>query len=55
MDKRGRHNNRAKIDNEFWNILENWINKFPSHLSHYSSNKTNKKFFDDTSLNISKL
>jgi hypothetical protein len=55
MDKRGRHNNRAKIDSEFWNILENWINKFPSHLSHYSSNKTNKKFFDDTSLNISKL
>jgi hypothetical protein len=53
---RGKHNTRHnKIKSEVWQKFDQYINTLPYNESHYSIEKTAKKYFEDSSLNITKL
>lgn len=56
LEKRGHHQNRPRtISSEVWQMVKEHWASFPSKSSHYSYNKTNKKYYDNPDLNISIL
>ena len=54
-DGRGHHTNHYQITDETWKLLSEFINQIPKKNSHYSLEKTNKKFFDDSSITMAPL
>lgn len=54
-DKRGKHNRPKKIDETVWNLVKSHWDLFPSTQSHYSLKKSKRKYYDNTTLNVTKL
>lgn len=55
-EKRGTHANRPlKINDEVWEMAKSHLATIPSRESHYSRNKSKKRYFENPNLNTKKL
>lgn len=55
-DKRGKHENHAvKLSEQLKQLIREHCESFPHTESHYASEKTNLKYFENPELNISRL
>lgn len=54
-DSRGKHNNHNNIDSQTWDFLNEFINRIPKNSSHYQLEKSQRLYFDDSSLTLKKL
>ena len=54
-DGRGHHSNHPKTSEQDKNNIRDHIKMFPFKESHYSRNKTNKKYFLNPDLSISRM
>jgi hypothetical protein len=48
------HSNQYKTDESVWESMREFLSLIPSQTSHYRSTETDKKYFNDTDLNVSK-
>ena len=49
-DGRGKHENHFEFRQKTWDLLHEFIDKIPKSESHYSLAKTQKQYFDDTTI-----
>lgn len=55
-EKRGSHSNRPnKINEEVWELAKTHLTLIPSRASHYSRNKSKKRYFENPNLNTKQL
>ncbi|KAJ8893809.1 hypothetical protein PR048_006410 [Dryococelus australis] len=56
QENMGKHDNRpSKIGNHIWEMVREHWDMFPSKNSHYGRTKSERKYFDDPTLNVMKM
>ena len=54
-DGRGHHDKHKKIPDQTWNLISQFINKLPTTESHYSLEKSHKKYFENCRITLTWL